>query len=297
MYKKIVLSSLVCLGLLTSNVGCGKKSEEGSGQAQPSVSSSEVRVDTAQTEFGKNVNKSEAEAVVAMLQTEFPQMKASKVEKAPFNGFYQVLADGEVLYVSSDAKLLFVGDVIAIDKSQQKRSLTEEVRKSVRLDVLNSLKESDMVVFKPKKVEHVVTVFTDVDCGYCRKFHSEMQAYLEKGIEVRYMAFPRAGKDSDSYNKAVTVWCAKDQKAAMNKAKLTEDFKADSKLCDKKSVIDKSLEVVRKLGLNGTPALLLEDGTLVPGYMPADKLSFALDQNKKRNEAVSANAKNGSTSG
>ncbi len=285
MYKKIMLSSFISLAMLASNVGCGKKSEQDAGQAQPRASASQNSTVTA--EFAKDVDKAQAENVLSLLRSEFPQMNVARVENAPMKGFYQVLADGEVLYVSADNKLMLVGDVISLDKTR--KSLTEEVRKAARLKLLQSLNDSDMVVFKPKKVDHVVTVFTDVDCGYCRKFHSEMQSYLDKGIEVRYMSFPRAGKNSESYNKAVTIWCSKNPQEAMNKAKLTDTFKADEKLCAKSAIVDRSLDIVRQLGLNGTPALLLEDGTILPGYMPADKLSSLLDENKKKNDALTHN--------
>lgn len=293
MYKKILLSSFVCSILLFSNVGCGKKTDSDTPQAK-AESSEDVKLTNASNKesdkgttaaaLGPDVNPNDAKAVEDKLHSEFPQMKVSRIENSPIKGYYQVLTDGEVFYIASDAKTMFVGDVIAIDQPQ-KTNLTEEVRKTSRKDLLKSVSESDMIVFMPKgeKPQHVVTVFTDVDCGYCRKFHSEMDSYLKQGIEVRYMPFPRAGIDSDSYNKAATVWCAKDPRESMNKAKLTETFKADKTLCNKKSIIDDSLAIVRKLGLNGTPALLLEDGTLIPGYMPADKLKAALDGLSKRN--------------
>jgi len=180
---------------------------------------------------------------------------------------------------------MLVGDLI---QTSNKQNLTEEVRKGSRLALLNSVPESDMVVYKPKgKAEHTVTVFTDIDCGYCRKFHKEMKDYLAKGIKVRYMSFPRAGKGSDSYKKAATVWCSKDPNKAMDNAKLGKDFKISEKLCDKTGTIDNAMSLVRKLGLRGTPALMLEDGTIVPGYMPADKLKATLD-NAKKNQALTS---------
>jgi len=284
MYKKVLLSSFVCLSLLISNVGCGKKTDTDKvmSKAETTETVKPANEGTKTAEIGSNVNKNDAQAVLNKLHTEFPQMQVARIENAPMNGFYQVLADGEVFYVASDSKTMIIGDVIAIDKPQR-ANLTEDVRKTSRQDLIKSVPESDMIVFTPKnKTEHVVTVFTDVDCGYCRKFHSEIQTYLDKGIKVRYMAFPRAGINSDSYNKAVTVWCSANPQEAMNKAKLSEGFKADTTLCAKKSIIDNSMNIVRKLGLNGTPALLLEDGTLIPGYMPADRLKTALDENSKK---------------
>ena len=298
MYKKILLSSFVCSIIMFSNAGCAKKNES---EAAKSANSEEVQQVNANNDsnkeattavIGPGVNQNDAKAVLDKLHSEFPQMKVSKIENSPIKSYYQVLTDGEVFYISSDAKMMFIGNVIAIDKPQ-KVNLTEDVRKESRKELLNTVPESDMIVFAPKdgKVDHVVTVFTDVDCGYCRKFHSEISSFTDKGIKVRYMAFPRAGLDSDSYKKAVTVWCAGDLKAqqkAMNEAKLTEKFKA-KELCDKKQIVNNSMAIVQKLGLNGTPALLLEDGTLIPGYMPADKLRAALDENAKEQLAKRSN--------
>ncbi len=289
MYKKILLSSLVCSILLFSSVGCAKKTDseavktENTGEVKPTSSNSNTSEGAMTAALGPEVNQNDAKAVLDKLHSEFPQMKVSRMENSPIKGYYQVLTDGEVFYISSDAKMMFIGNIIAIDKPQ-KVNLTEDVRKTSRKELMSSVPESSMVVFGPKddkKVEHVITVFTDVDCGYCRKFHSEIQSFVDKGIKVRYMPFPRAGVDSDSYNKAVTVWCAKNTQEAMNKAKLSDNFKADKKLCDKKSVVNESMMLVQKLGLNGTPAMLLEDGTLIPGYMPADRLKAALDEAAK----------------
>lgn len=258
--------------------------KDGDNTPEPTSSRNDTVYAAAPTnvEIGSDVDKQKANTVLSVLKTQIPQVSVTNLDKSPVPGFYQLLADGEVLYVSDDGNYMFVGDVYDI-KQSARESLTENVRKQARLAVLNTIPESDMVVFTPESgnIEHTITVFTDIDCGYCRKFHQEMNDYLAKNIKVRYLSFPRAGKGSDSYKKAQTVWCSDDRQQAMNNAKLNNDFKIADKLCNTQ-VIDNSMEIVRKIGLRGTPALLLEDGTLLPGYMPADRLKATLDNNKNR---------------
>jgi len=117
-------------------------------------------------------------------------------------------------------------------------------------------------------------VFTDIDCGYCRKLHGEIDQFNAKGITVRYLAFPRSGIGAPSYNKAVSVWCDKDPQAAMTRAKNGETLpKAD---CD--NPVKEQYELGQLIGVQGTPAIIMEDGALLPGYVPAAKLAAALDK-------------------
>ena len=129
-----------------------------------------------------------------------------------------------------------------------------------------------MVVFSPEKYDHTVTVFTDIDCGYCRKLHNEMNGYHDNGIRVRYMFFPRAGVGSDSYQKAVSVWCADDRNEAMTQAKQGRPL--PEKQCE--NPVREELLLGRLLGVNGTPAIFLESGEMIPGYVPPDKLKAIL---------------------
>ena len=140
--------------------------------------------------------------------------------------------------------------------------------------MLNKIGLDNMIVFKPKKTKHSVYVFTDIDCGYCRKLHSEIDQYLTAGIEVRYLFFPRAGVNSDSYNKAVAVWCAKDRNEALTKAKKGESI--DMKQCE--NPIKSHMKLGEEFGASGTPMLVTEKGTIIPGYVNAISLSQGLEK-------------------
>ena len=158
-------------------------------------------------------------------------------------------------------------------------NLTDTAKNSIRKDLIKELNESEMIVFSPKKPRHTVTVFTDIDCGYCRKLHAEMDELNSYGIKVRYMLFPRNGTNTPSYQKAVNVWCAKDQQSSITKAKLGESVPHAS--CE--HPVDAQFLAGQKMGVTGTPALLLDDGSLIPGYRPAKDIAATLDAVSKTN--------------
>jgi len=200
-----------------------------------------------------------------------PNDQPDVVRPTPLAGLYEVIYGGQIFYVTADGRYLIEGDLLDLQKMV---NLTERTRKGQRKAVLERLDEDDMIVFRPQgAVKHVVTVFTDVDCGYCRKLHREMDQYLNRGIEIRYLAFPRSGKFTESYYKAVSAWCAKDRQAALTRAKQGE--KLPRAQCD--NPVDEHMAAARMVGVSGTPTLLLEDGEMITGYVPADRLAQMLD--------------------
>jgi len=147
------------------------------------------------------------------------------------------------------------------------------------LKLIAGLDETKMIVFSPEEVKYTVTVFTDIDCPYCRKLHDEMEAYNKLGISIRYLAYPRAGVGSKSYDKIVAAWCSKDPKAAITLAKAGKEIKKELEDCN--DPVREHMDLVRVLGVTGTPALIFEDGTLVPGYVPAQRLITMLEEKKQ----------------
>ncbi len=197
------------------------------------------------------------------------------VSEAPVNGLYEVTFGPKVFYVSADGRYLLDGELFNLET---RTNLTEQKRGSARLKALETIDDSSLIVYKAKgKEKHVITVFTDIDCGYCRKLHGGMAEMNELGITVRYMAYPRAGVDSPSYNKAVSVWCAKDRNKAMDVAKTGTTPEVSS--CD--SPVKQHMAMGKMIGVTGTPALVLSNGTLMPGYMPPQQLLIALEKGAK----------------
>ena len=195
----------------------------------------------------------------------------SSVEPSPVPGIYEVMVGPQVYYVSADGKYLFSGKLFDVEKRADLTSPKEEKAKAEAIDAVG---EDNMVIFSPKDPKYTISVFTDIDCGYCRKLHSQINEYNARGIRVRYLMFPRAGIGSDSYKKAVSVWCSDDRKAALTQAK--SGAKIEEKTCD--NPVASEYKLGQLVGVTGTPAIFLSDGQLVPGYVPPDKMEAMLKQ-------------------
>lgn len=206
------------------------------------------------------------ESVADAMAQVFGAENVKSVTATPVPGLNEVVLDGEVIYVSDDGRYLIQGNLVDI---QERRNLTEERRSEMRADAISALDEKDMVVFAPAgEVKHTLTVFTDPDCPYCRKLHSEVPQLNAAGVKVRYLAFPRQGIPSPGYDKAVSVWCAEDRAAAMTAAK--SGGEVESRTCEN-PVMDQ-LQTGMRLGVRGTPTIITETGRTFPGYVPAAEL-------------------------
>ena len=202
-----------------------------------------------------------------------PGVGIDRIGPAPFPGFREVVASGQVLYVSDDGKYLFQGGLLDI---ANRKDLSEEAMARVRSDVLKTIPVSDRIVFSPAgKPKHTVVVLTDIECGYCRKFHSEIAEYTKRGIEVEYLAFPRAGIGSPDFNKMVAVWCADDRRKAMTDAK--DDRKVPMKNCT--NPVTMQYAAGQRMGLTGTPMILTPNGEMLGGYLPPEALQQRLEKN------------------
>ncbi len=199
-----------------------------------------------------------------------PRVQPDAIEPTPVPGLYAVRYRASVYYFSADGRYLISGSMVDLDTRQD---LTEKLVAGYRKAQIEAVPESDMIIYSPKEKKHTVTVFTDIDCPYCRKLHREMAEYNKRGIEVRYLAYPRAGVGSESYKKAVSVWCAKDRNAAMDKAKAGEPV--EYRTCD--NPVRKEMALGDAVGVQGTPAIVLENGEMIPGYQPAAQLAAKLD--------------------
>ncbi|MDO9104252.1 MAG: DsbC family protein [Methylovulum sp.] len=203
-----------------------------------------------------------------------PEVKIDSLKPSEVSGLYEVNVGSTLLYASENGKYLLQGRLIDI---QTRTDLTEQKLAATRLQALEKLGESKMIIFKPKIKKYTVSIFTDIDCGYCRKLHSEIDQYLAEGITIQYLFFPRAGKGSESYNKAVSVWCADDRNAALTAAK--KDQKIAAKTCA--NPVDEHMQLGEEFGVKGTPMIVTEKGNIYPGYLPAKELVEALESEKK----------------
>lgn len=203
-------------------------------------------------------------------------VKLNSVSETNIEGYYEVRFEGiEPLYVSKDGEYLISGDIYQITKEGLVNKSNAR-RDYQRASALEAIPEKELIVYEPNVVKHSIYVFTDVDCGYCRQFHSQIEGYLDLGIKVQYLAFPRAGPGSDSFSKMTSAWCSNDKKKAITDLKL--GFLVDEKVCSEHPV-EKHFELGRSLGVNGTPSIITETGKLIPGYLPPEELLNQLDSN------------------
>jgi thiol:disulfide interchange protein DsbC len=201
-------------------------------------------------------------------------LKLEDVRISPVNGIFEITRGSEISYSSADGRYVILGDMVDVDSSA---NLSENRRRNIRLLLLDTVPENEMLVFSPKDPKYTITVFTDIDCGYCRRLHSQMAEYNRLGIRVRYMFFPRSGPDTDSWHKAESVWCAANRNDALTRAK--NDEAVNSPKCPS-DIVARDYELGHKLGVEGTPAIFLASGEMLPGYAPPGQLAKYLKTGK-----------------
>jgi thiol:disulfide interchange protein DsbC len=196
----------------------------------------------------------------------FPDDEVTSVEPTTLAGVYEVMLGATVLYVSADGRYLMRGDLIDLD---QRTNLTDQRKAQARERVFAGLDAGSYIEFaQAVPVKQTLYVFTDIDCAYCRKMHTEVAALNAAGIRVRYLAFPRSGLRGESFDKAVAVWCSPDRQAAITAAKSGVEVKAPQ--CE--NPVAAQFELGHTLGISGTPAVYTEHGDELGGYIPAGEL-------------------------
>lgn len=205
--------------------------------------------------------------IEAALQKVLPDAKVTKISPAPLPGMYEVMIGPALLYVSEDGRYVFKGDVFDLESLE---NITDTRQAEERVDAFAKLGVDSMIEFAPSKNKtlRTVYVYTDIDCGYCRKMHREVEQLNDAGIVVRYLAYPRSGIGGESYDKAVSVWCATNRKKALTDAKSGKALPTST--CD--NPVTDHYRMGEAMGLRGTPAVYSDDGEPMGGYIPAQQL-------------------------
>lgn len=215
----------------------------------------------------------DADALRALLLARFPEHVPDRIRRSPLPQLYEVVYGGEVLYVSEDGRHLLRGaDLFELAGL---RNLTDAVRADARAQLLADYGTDRLVVYPARgERRHAVTVVTDIDCMYCRKLHAHIEELRNRGIEVRYLFFPRTGQDTPSYDKAVSVWCASDRLDALTRAKRLEPL--EPRTCANPVV--EHMELVENIGIASTPTIFRADGAVIRGYRPPQELQALLEE-------------------
>lgn len=220
------------------------------------------------------VDPQQAATLRTAIQQARPGLTVSDIRASAIQGLFEVQLGGkDTVYMPADGKYIISGTMYRVE-SGRFVNIADERLQPVRAQKLAAVKKEDMIIFSPAgKAKSYVTVFTDIDCGFCRKLHKEIPELNAMGIEVRYLAFPRAGVPSPSADKLATAWCATDPRETLTQLK--NGAAVAIKTCEK-NPIAAQYKLGNELGVNGTPALFKPDGELLPGYMPAAELAAAL---------------------
>ncbi len=199
----------------------------------------------------------------------YPDLKIDSIEKIN-NSFFEILIGEQIFYLTSDLNYLLAGNIIELDSGI---NLTQQKIENFRISVLKTLDKRDTIIYQPKKTDHIITVFTDVSCPYCKKLHNEIPDLLKNNIEVRYVLFSRNGIDDDAYADMASLWCSEDKKDLLETA-FEGDFIKEEK-CE--NPLTKNLELAYSLRVNGTPMIFTESGKVIPGYVPYKQILNTLN--------------------
>ena len=268
MIKKTILSASFIAALLLSLFATTQA--EVSGTATDAKDTADAtKKDTAKS----GTDKAEVLESLKKILEKHLRVAPSSLKESKIPNLYEAMYGTEVVYVSADGKYFINGDMINLETRENVSNIAKQ---SVRKGIMEK-QDNKPIVFKAKNEKHKLTVFTDIDCPYCAKLHREVPQLNEAGVTVEYLMFPRAGIHSNSYKKAVSVWCADDQQTALTKAKKREQI--EEKTC--KNPIETQYNLGQEIGVNGTPALITKSGKLIPGYVPADRLVKILEKDDK----------------
>ena len=215
-------------------------------------------------------NSAELQKVRDTVSERFAEIDPQEIFESPIEGWYTIRKGAVIAYISADGRYLLQGDLIDL---QDNSNLTEQARNDARVVMLSAVADEDLIIFSPDKVQHSVSIFTDIDCTFCRRLHAQIDGYMDQGIEIRYFLYPRNGPTSPSWAKAENVWCADDRNKALTLAKLDKEYPTHT--CDS-SIVSNHYLIGQDVGLRGTPAIVLDDGTLFSGYLPPAQLKEAI---------------------
>jgi thiol:disulfide interchange protein DsbC len=261
----VVRVCVALLGLLSATLACA-------GQA-PSETTAPKSSTTSQQTAAPAAKVVDPRIAIA---ARIPGAKPEELRATPIPNIYELTHGADVAYVTADGKYAISGDLIDLPKNED---LTEEHRRDVRLKQIDAIPESEMLVFGPRDARYTVTVFTDVDCAYCRQLHSQIADYNRLGIRVRYLFYPRTGPNTESWTKAEQVWCSDNRNDALTRAKLDRPLQA--KPCANNPVA-RDYALGRDFGVQGTPSIVTPNGELIGGYMPPGELLQELKKAQKQ---------------
>ncbi len=222
---------------------------------------------------GIAITGSHLDELKKVLTRVIPGISVDKLKPSRVPGLYEATVGGDIFYITKDGRYIISGTIIDTNSHE---NITANRRNKLRIDLIKAVGESNMIIFSPPRPKRVITVFTDVDCAYCAKFHLGVPKLTRAGVKVRYLLFPRNGLSSSTYTKSVTVWCARDRRKALGFAKAGKKLKP--RTCT--NPVADHYRLGTQIGVRGTPTIVLENGRMLPGYVPPEDLLVLLGLRK-----------------
>lgn len=227
-------------------------------------------------------------AIRDKFEQQFSDVEITSIKQTPMPGIYQLAAGNEYIYITGNGRYLIQGDLIDMDKQW---NLTEQERADWRKQLFESVDEKDMIVFAAEEEQHSIFVFTDIDCGYCRKLHEEIDTLNSQGVTVKYLAYPATGEYTKGWAQMAEVWCATDRQQALTDAKLGNrdglaGDKSPEQVMDCAETIKQQYKMANTIDVIGTPAIYLESGDAIKGYLPPAKLVERIDSMTKNSQDI-----------
>lgn len=215
-----------------------------------------------------------AEALRQMLESPTNGLKVASIEASEITGMYAVqFQEGPLVYANASGQFFIVGDLFTVGPAGYV-NLAEKRRDGMRAEEMAAVDPGDMIIFPAEgETRSHISVFTDITCFYCQKLHREVPELNKRGVEVRYLAYPRAGMDSEGYRKLATAWCAENPPLVLTRLKNGESV--PDKVCQDTPIAEQ-YQLGQALGVRGTPAIVTATGQMIPGYQSADELMVTL---------------------
>ncbi len=263
--KRLVALLLCAFGL---PVYAGTGGSEGVEVAAAAHADSEAGGGSAASRVDDTIDS----AIRAAIKRVNPEVVPDYIGPSSVPGFLEVVIQGQVVFVTEDGHYLAQG---MVDLRDTRDVAQFGVMASRRLEAMKSIPASERIVFAPEgQTKYTVSVFTDVECGFCRKMHEEIEEYNRLGIAVEYLAYPRAGLGSADAQIMESVWCSEDRRKAMTDAK--RGIAITPRKCA--NPVARHFEIAQRIGLRGTPMVIDADGITLPGYLPPQKMLEQLEK-------------------
>lgn len=204
------------------------------------------------------------------LKEQYPATRITEVRESAIKGLYEVVMGRNVAYTDESGRYMLFGHLY--DMKEQKDLTAQRLDEINKIDV-SALPLADAIKTVKGDGSRKLYVFSDPDCPFCQRLERETVPLLDN-VTIYTFLYPLEGLHPDAKRKAETIWCAKDR------AKAWEDFMKSGTLpegvtrCD--NPVERNIRLGSSMGINGTPTIILGDGTMVPGFVPASELERRL---------------------